>query len=377
MKVFICAKHFSDNDVLLHFYIPMGDGTVKKVSRKPGLRKNAKPVNLPNCPSYLQGSSEHPDRLDRDDIDIRHFHQALELSRAEHKKEGDTFSVSDIDEIQLKYSTLNLSENWMYIRSSQTTLHICKKLPSGPLLTMSHQICIDDTLHVRCFLNEDEIPTQITLISDIRQIYQLTQEFDTHRQDDIEIGINNATCTVRSTIEKLTTSQEGSVFNRLQFILCQLENLKVSKNNRRYNVLTLVLSLKAQLISSGCYRYLQSLECISLPHPSTLRRLYSNIGLDTSFIDYLKVACQDFNKFKKHVLLQLDEIHVRSDYTYKGGKIFGSSFIKTDSTHPENSSFESDSAKTVLAFQVTSLFTKWSEIVRLLPCCNAKSSDFQ
>ena len=38
----------------------------------------------------------------------RHFHQALELSRAEHKKENDSFSVSDIDEIQLKYSTLNL-----------------------------------------------------------------------------------------------------------------------------------------------------------------------------------------------------------------------------------------------------------------------------
>ena len=183
---------------------------------------------------------------------------------------------------------------------------------------------IDDTLHVKCFVNKDEIPTQITPISDIRQISQLTQELETHQQDDIEIGINNAIYSVRSTIEKLTTCEKGkdsqSIFNRLQFILCQLENLTVSKNNRRYNVLTLVLSLKAQLISSGCYRYLQSLECISLPHPSTLRRLYSNIGIDTSFIDYLKVACQDFNEFKKHVLLQLDEIHVRSDYTYKGGK---------------------------------------------------------
>ena len=120
---------------------------------------------------------------------------------------------------------------------------------------------------------------------------------------------------------------------------------------------------------------MQSLECISLPHPSTLRRLHSNIGIDRSFIDYLRVACQDFNEFKKHVLLQLDEIHVRSDYTYKGGKIFGSSFIQTNSSHPENNFFESDPANTVLAFQVTSLFTKWSEIVRLLPCCNAKSSD--
>ena len=50
------------------------------------IEKNAKTVRLPNFPSYLQGSSEYPDRLDRDEIDIRHFHQALELSRAEHRK---------------------------------------------------------------------------------------------------------------------------------------------------------------------------------------------------------------------------------------------------------------------------------------------------
>ena len=114
-RVFICARHFCDEDILLHFDIPQGDGTVKKVSRKPGLRKNAKPLNLPNCHSYLQGSSEHPERLNRGEIDIRHFHQALELSRADYKKENDSFSVSDIDEIELKYSTLNLSEKWIYI----------------------------------------------------------------------------------------------------------------------------------------------------------------------------------------------------------------------------------------------------------------------
>ena len=123
----------------------------------------------------------------------------------------------------------------MYIRSSQITLHIFKKLQSGSLLTMSNQICIDDTLNVKCFVNEDEIPTQITPISDIRQISQLTQELDTHQQDDNEIGINNAIYSVRSTIEKLTPCEKGKdshIFNRLQFILCQLENLTVSKNNR-------------------------------------------------------------------------------------------------------------------------------------------------
>ena len=378
-RVFICAKHFSDADVLLHVDIPQPDGTVKIVPRKPGLRKNAKPIYLPDCPSYLEGSSENPQRLARDEIDIRHFHQALELRLVEHQTENEKFSVSKIDEIQEKHTVLDLANKWLYFRSCPTTLHIFKRVISRQLLIMSHQILIDDTLHVKCYLNEVFIRTKIGQIDDIRQISLLIEELDTHQQDEIEFGMNKAIESVRSTVEKLTTEKDSkdfqSIFNRLQFILCQLENLKVSKNNRKYNVLTLVLSLKAQLISSGCYRYLQSLECISLPHPSTLRRLYSNIGLDTNFIEYLKVACQDFNKFKKHVLLQLDEIHVKSDYTYKGGKIFGSPFINPNSNHPEKVSSESEPAKTVLAFQVSSLFTKWSEIVRLLPCCNPKSSE--
>ena len=57
--VFICAKHFGDEDLLLHLEIPQHDGTVEKVPHKPGLRKNAKSIYLPNCPSYLQNSSEH------------------------------------------------------------------------------------------------------------------------------------------------------------------------------------------------------------------------------------------------------------------------------------------------------------------------------
>ena len=139
--------------------------------------------------------------------------------------------------------------------------------------------------------------------------------------------------------------------------------------------MTLVLSLKAQLISSACYRYLQSLDCLCLPHLSTLRRLYFNIGLDTDFVDYLKVECQNVDKFKIHVVLQLDEIHVQSKYTYKGGRVFGSPFVNPDSITPMNQSSDLDPAKTVLAFQISSLFSKWSEIVRLLPCCNPKSSD--
>ena len=62
-------------------------------------------------------------------------------------------------------------------------------------------------------------------------ILRLTQELDKYQQDDIEIGTNMAICSVRSTIDKLTTCEEGKnsqvIFKRLQFILCQLENFKI------------------------------------------------------------------------------------------------------------------------------------------------------
>ena len=51
----------------------------------------------------------------------------------------------------------------------------------------------------------------------------------------------------------------------------------------------------------------------------------------------------------------MDEIHVKSDVTYKGGKIYGSSLS------PE------DPIKTVFAIMVSSLHKKWSTIVRLSP----------
>ena len=85
------------------------------------------------------------------------------------------------------------------------------------------------------FTNEVDFPTKITDMTDIRQFSQLTEELDTHQQDDNEDGINKAINSFRSAIEKLTTCEDGNdshgIFNRLQLILCQLENLKVSNNS--------------------------------------------------------------------------------------------------------------------------------------------------
>ena len=99
---------------------------------------------------------------------------------------------------------------------------------------------------------------------------------------------------------------------------------------RRYNVRTLVVALKCQLISPVCYKFLHSLNCLCFPHHSTLNRLYSNFGMDQEFSIYLRQSTSDFNKWERNVIIQMDEIHVKSTFASKGGRIRGSSLIPTN-----------------------------------------------
>ncbi len=147
----------------------------------------------------------------------------------------------------------------------------------------------------------------------------------------------------------------------MQFIICQLENLLVPKTRRTYDLTTMVLALKCQIIPP-CYNFLQSQECLILPHNTTLHRLYTSIGLDNDFISYLRISTQDFNSQERNVILHMDEIHVKSDFSYTGGRIICSSITPNTS------------ATTVLAFMISSLCRKWSTIVHLLPCSKTSAS---
>ena len=145
---------------------------------------------------------------------------------------------------------------------------------------------------------------------------------------------------------------------RLQFILGQLENADIPKKGRRYNVITQILALKTHLISPSCYNYLQSSECISLPHVHTLEKLYSSFGLENDFCTFLSKVTSSFSPQEKNVIIQMDEVHVKSDISYKGGRIFAPNLS------PDNPT------KTVFAIMVSSLHKKWSCLARLIPCAS-------
>ena len=157
--------------------------------------------------------------------------------------------------------------------------------------------------------------------------------------------------------------KEENKLTAIQFIICQLENLLCHKHHRSYNIETIIVALKCQLISPACYQYLQSLDSLFLPHHSTLKRLYSKFGLDSEFSSFWESATSQFSQRERHVIVQMDEIHVKSELTYKGGRVLGSS------------SNTNEPAKTIFALMVSSLSKKWSTIVRLLPCSNSSAAE--
>ena len=116
-----------------------------------------------------------------------------------------------------------------------------------------------------------------------------------------------------------------SDIRHLESILCE-----ISKSPRPVlSTESVSKTVKAHLISPACYKYLQQMACLSLPHVNTLEE-YSSFGLECEFFPFLKQTTNSFTEAEKHIVMQMDEIHVKSDVTYKGGKIYGSSLSPED-----------------------------------------------
>ena len=387
-KIYVCLKHFRDEDVEFFFNIPQPDGSILQEKRNlPRLRPLAVPRFLPGCPSYLSNPTQcapttPSTRLDLNTKDRDFLALGMELSMEQKKLDEEKFQILGFDDFKSKLFHISLPKQWILWPSDENQLHLIK--PAISDVTGAHYIecslSINESLCTKGFYNNKEIYLYIKKIKDIRDINNLLEEIssigiETHRQElptpTLNQQINEVTKQLRITVDSLSKSEailddskeDNQLLSSLQFILCQLDNLFRPKTHRTYNIGTIVIALKCQLISPACYHYLQSLDSLSLPHYSTLQRLYTKFGLDSEYITFLEKATSDFNQRERNVIVQMDEIHVKSEFTYKGGIIIGSSQNITDP------------AKTIFAFMVSSLSKKWSTIVRLLPCSNSSAMD--
>ena len=111
---------------------------------------------------------------------------------------------------------------------------------------------------------------------------------------------------------------------RLNFLLDQLKYLIVDKHGRSYTILTQVFCLKVHGISPACYRLIQGSSGLVLPYERNLQNIKNSIGLESEYTKILREVATTFNFLERHVILQMDKVHIRSDASYKVGRMIGS-----------------------------------------------------
>ena len=226
---------------------------------------------------------------------------------------------------------------------------------------------INNFLAVSSWFLGQSIPLSVNSINDIRQIESILQEISLRSTSESDSNspsyhIPLAKKQINNVINDLALNDgptcNSSDLAKLQFILCQRYNIFIPKNRRRYNLITQIMSIKTHLISPTCYIYFQSLECTTLLYVHKLDKLYSSFGLENDFCTYLTQATSCFSSKEKNVIVQMDQIHVKSDIAYKVGGIFAPNLNAEDPT------------RTKFAIMVFSLYKLWSCIIRLLPCAS-------
>ena len=228
-----------------------------------------------------------------------------------------------------KYTLISIAYIWSTWYPDEYTLIFLRPSIDSFKIHVNTCLSIEFDLTLKAYHNGVIFPIYFVTLCDVRQLELVLNEISIAPSaiisEDISTNLDNASyiASAESHILQVIDNMyhpesdndlvPGADVSRLQFVLCQLRNSIVSKNRRRYNVLTQILSLKTHLISPASYQYLQSISCISLPHSNTLQILYSSFGPENELFTFFKQYTQSFSLEQRHVIIQMDEIHVKSD----------------------------------------------------------------
>ncbi|GFX89977.1 transposable element P transposase [Trichonephila clavipes] len=162
--------------------------------------------------------------------------------------------------------------------------------------------------------------------------------------------------------EKYIEKCNAENFQSANFILEQMKLLNLNKHGRKYSSNLMVFSFCMYIKSTTCYSYVRDKGNIILP---SVRQLQSCVwiinvtpGLSTlANENYLRGRCKELKDHEKQVILQIDEIFIKSAITYKCTKIIG--FTE-----------KGEAATTIKCFPYSSSLSKNKEIVSLKPVKN-------
>ena len=278
------------------------------------------------------------------------------------------------------------NKRWIISSSpSSTVIFVLDEASYVPRIALS--VKVDINCIVRVFVGESELPGhQLSWLLNSRCLLKRWSQFENilshyvhpenrvHYDDVINIdGVRRTNgkfcCFMETTCLSLDFDNVDD-FNVPCLIFC-VEQLRLSCVNvcrRRYSSDLLRFAFLLHNRSSAGYRILVKMGSVILPHASTLKKLSSVLSVDLGNDHeeqsrYLHLRASQLTDQERYVVLQLDEIHVNPSLSLKGGAVTG---LAHNTDH--------DQAHSVQAFMISSLFSKFEDIVSLTPV-NCLTSD--
>ena len=155
--------------------------------------------------------------------------------------------------------------------------------------------------------------------------------------------------------------QEEKFRRRLELITDQLQ-LLVSKQPR-YGLATKLFAFTIFFTNRNAYNVLR--ESFLFPHPDYLRHLTSSMQvLDND--KYFNNTVAHLNELDKLVVLQFDEMYIDKKFEYRQDGIHG---------YCENRNGNNGLAQSVLGIMISSMCTKYREVVRLIPVAHLSAEE--
>ena len=117
---------------------------------------------------------------------------------------------------------------------------------------------------------------------------------------------------------ELKKSLQDDSFKSVDFLIEQLQLIRLSPNRRRYSKLSTVFAYLIWTASSSAYRALLENEMLILPSERTLRRITYKLGSPTqnTSVNYLKARRAGLTSSQSSINLMLNEIYTAKRIEY-------------------------------------------------------------
>ena len=338
-------------------------GEIIEYPRKiPKLLDGAVPSIFPNLPKYLSSVINSSRRLP--DVEKSNLESAIKDSLTSFKQYTDARCVKTLGDVK-KYFSDNkhkIREEWVLIEYKMKVILCFMSDSNVPHILGS--ITIDNDMKIILCLKDKLVskslyPNNITVLKNVNDIDVLIYF--------IQGIINNINCDQRSidlpNLLKLLQDYFLELTPQLSFILEQIKLLDVPKNNRRYSGNTLIFAASMYVHSSVSYQALYNSNNFQIPHPRNIKKIIGRFSsLDQNIegsIAYLKTKREYLRDEELLVNLQLDEIYINPQVNFKGDSLYG--YSQTD---------PSKIAKTAQVFMISSILSKYKDVVSIIPVNN-------